>query len=153
MLDIKIIFSVSNVIISFSHYWSFFLLFYESKMGCFSFINSVSNLLSLDKTVIMTNSNRFRFPKTVLFGITAAYFVLIVATYFLYFKEPVEVCAKRMMIAQIIALAFQIGLNYINYRSKNKIVILATLFISSMLLFGAISAFFNLGLMCEIYGF
>lgn len=101
----------------------------------------------------MTNSKRFKFPKAVLFGITVAYVVLIVATYFLYFKEPVEICATRMMTAQVIALAFQIVLNYVNYRSNNKIVILATLFISSMLLFGAISAFFNLGLMCEIYGF
>lgn len=101
----------------------------------------------------MPNSQRFKFPKTVLFGITAAYVVLMVATYFLYYKEPIIVCAQRMLIAQSIALVFQIVLNYVNYHLNNKIVILATLFVSSMILFGAISAFFNLGLMCEIYGF
>src|SRR5690606_37377789 len=67
------------------------------------------------KTANMTNSQRFKFPKTVLFGITAVYLILIVATYFLYFKEPIQVCAKRMMIAQSVALVFQIVLNYINY--------------------------------------
>ena len=77
----------------------------------------------------------------------------MLATYFLYFKEPVIVCAKRMLIAQSFALIFQVVLNYINYHSNKKIVVLATLFVSAMLLFGAISAFFNLGLMCELYGF
>lgn len=101
----------------------------------------------------MTNSQRFKFPKTVLFGITVLYLVLMLATYFLYYKEPVQVCATRMLIAQAVALVFQVVLNYVNYHSKNKVVILATLFISSMLLFGAITAFFNLGLMCEFYGF
>lgn len=89
----------------------------------------------------------------VLFGITVVYLLLIMATYFLYFKEPIQICAKRMMIAQSVALVFQVVLNYVNYHSDNKIVILTSLFISSMLLFGAISAFFNLGLMCELYGF
>lgn len=101
----------------------------------------------------MTNSQRFKFPKMVLFGITVVYLLLIMATYFLYFKEPIQICAKRMMIAQSVALVFQVVLNYVNYHSDNKIVILTSLFISSMLLFGAISAFFNLGLMCELYGF
>lgn len=101
----------------------------------------------------MTNSQRFKFPKTVLFSLTALYLILMLATYFLYFKEPVIVCAKRMLVAQSIALLFQIVLNYINYHSKNKIVILTTLFVSAMLFMGALSAFFNLGLMCEIYGF
>lgn len=101
----------------------------------------------------MTNSQRFRFPKTALFGITAAYIVLMLATYFLYYKEPLLVCAKRMLIAQSIIFIFQIVLNYFSYHSKNKIVVLAIFFVSSMLLFGAISAFFNLGLMCEISGF
>lgn len=96
---------------------------------------------------------RYRFPKTVLFGITVLYVVLMFLTYTLYYKEPVIVCAKRMLVAQSIALAFQIILNYFNYRSSNKIVVLATLFISVMLFFGALSAFFNLGLMCELYGF
>lgn len=101
----------------------------------------------------MLNSQRFNFPKTVLFGITAAYILLMAATYFLYYKEPFIICAKRMLIAQIVALVFQIILNYFNYHSKKKIVILATLFISCMILFGAITAFFNLALMCEFYGF
>ncbi|SDW30063.1 hypothetical protein [Aequorivita viscosa] len=101
----------------------------------------------------MRNSQRFKFPKTVLFGITTAYLVLIIATYLYYYKEPIIVCAQRMLVAQGIALLFQVFLNYINYHSVNKIVVLATLFISSILLFGAISAFFNLGLMCELYGF
>jgi len=101
----------------------------------------------------MENPKRFRFPKTVLLGITILYIVLMLATYTLYFKEPVIVCAKRMLVAQFIALVFQIILNYVGYRSANKIVVLAMLFISTMLFFGALSAFFNLGLMCEIYGF
>lgn len=101
----------------------------------------------------MTNSQRFNFPKTVLFGITALYVVLMIATYFLYFKEPFIVCAKRMLVAQSIALIFQVILNYVNYHSTRKIVVFATLFVSAMLFMGALSAFFNLGLMCEIYGF
>jgi len=101
----------------------------------------------------MANSQRFRFPKTVLFGITALYLILMIATYFLYFKEPVIVCAQRMLVGQSIALVFQVVLNYVNYHSNRKIVILATLFVSAMLFMGALSAFFNLGLMCEIYGF
>lgn len=101
----------------------------------------------------MTNSQRFKFPKTVLFGISTLYIVLILATYFLYYKEPTIVCAKRMMIGQSIALLFQVALNYVNYHSTKKIVIFTTLFISAALLFGAISGFINLGLMCEIYGF
>ncbi|PHR10945.1 MAG: hypothetical protein COA40_12715 [Aequorivita sp.] len=101
----------------------------------------------------MRNSQRFKFPKTVLFGITVLYIVLMLATYFLYYKEPVIVCAQRMLSAQAIALLFQVALNYINYHSKNKIVILATLFVSAMLFLGALTAFFNLGMMCELYGF
>lgn len=101
----------------------------------------------------MTNSQRFKFPKTVLFGITALYLVLIFATYFLYYKEPTIICAKRMMIGQSIALVFQVVLNYVNYHSTKKIVILTTLFLSAGLLLAAISGFINLGLMCEIYGF
>ena len=102
---------------------------------------------------MMTSFKRYKFPKTVVFGITVAYVILMIATYFLYYKEPVIVCAQRMLVAQAVALGFQIVLNYVNYRSNNKIVIFLTLFISSILLFGAISAFFNLGLMCEIYRF
>ena len=75
----------------------------------------------------MTNSHRFKFPKAVPFGITALYIVLMVSTYFLFYKEPVIVCAQRMLSAQAIALLFQVAFNYINYHLKNKIVILATL--------------------------
>ncbi|MRT17972.1 hypothetical protein F3C99_13540 [Vitellibacter sp. q18] len=101
----------------------------------------------------MKNSQRFKFPKTVLFGITALYIVLMLATYFLFFKEPIIVCAQRMLTAQGLALMFQVALNYINYHSQNKIVILATLFVSAVLFFGALTGFFNLSMMCELYGF
>ncbi|WGF91365.1 hypothetical protein [Aequorivita marisscotiae] len=101
----------------------------------------------------MRNSQRFTFPKTVLFGITTLYVVLMLATYFLYYKEPTVICAQRMLTAQTIALLFQVVLNYINYHAKNKIVILGTLFVSAMIIFGAITAFFNLTIMCEFYGF
>ena len=62
----------------------------------------------------MTNSQDFKFPKTVLFGITALYIVLMLATYFLYFKEPVIVCAQRVLTVQALALLFRVALNYIN---------------------------------------
>lgn len=101
----------------------------------------------------MTNSKRFKFPKMVVFGITALYIVLIIATYFIFFKEPTELCAKRMMSIQVVALLFQMVLNYVNYQSENKIVILATLFISATIMLGAISAFFNLRIMCGFYGY
>ena len=99
----------------------------------------------------MRNSQRFRFPKTVLFGITALYLVIIFATYFLYYKEPTLGCAQRLLVAQVIALVFQLILNYINYHSQQKIVVLATLFISAMLIMGIISSFFNLALLCGYY--
>lgn len=96
---------------------------------------------------------RFKLPKTVLFTISALYVFLMIATYILYYKEPVIVCAERMLIAQGFAMVIQIILNYIAYRSKNKILILTILFISTMLFLGALSGFFNLGLMCEFYGY
>lgn len=101
----------------------------------------------------MTNPRRYKFPKTVVFGITVAYVILMVATYYFYYKEPIIVCAQQMLVSQAVAFGFQIVLNYVNNRSNNKIVIFLTLFISSVLLFGAIIAFFNLGLMCKFYGF
>lgn len=101
----------------------------------------------------MPRSSRFKFPKTVLLVISALYLVLILATYFLYSETPIYECAQRVMIAQGIALAFQLGLNYVNYRSEHKIVILATLFVSAMLFSGVLSSFFNLELMCKYYGF
>lgn len=99
----------------------------------------------------MNNSQRFRFPKTVLFGITAIYIIIMVATYFLYYKEPEIKCAQELLILQGIALIVQVILNYINYHSNEKIVVLLTLFISSMNLLGVISAFFNFHLLCELY--
>lgn len=102
---------------------------------------------------MMENTRRFKFPKAVVFGITALYIVLILATYFLFHDGPTEVCAKKMISAQIVAMLFQGVLNYVNYRSENKIVILTTLFISTTIMLGAISAFFNLRMMCEFYGF
>jgi len=101
----------------------------------------------------MTTSKRFKFPKMVLFGITALYIVLIVATYFIFHDGPTEICARNMMSAQVVALLFLIVLNYVNYRSENKIVILTTLFVSTTIMLGALSAFFNLRVMCDFYGF
>jgi len=101
----------------------------------------------------MISSDRFRFPKTVVFGITILYIVLLLLTYFLLYKEPIELCAKRMMSAQLVALILQCILNYINYRSQDKVIVLATLFISATIMAGAIVAFMNLPLMCEFYSY
>lgn len=101
----------------------------------------------------MTNPHRFRFPKIVVFVITALYLILMLATYFLYFKDPFIDCAKRILVAQSIALIFQLVLNYVNSRSQRKIVILATLFVSATLFSGVLSTFFNLEFMCRYYGF
>src|SRR5690554_2204428 len=103
------------------------------------------------KEIIMTNPRRFRFPKTVLFGITFLYIVIILATYFLYYKEPTLGCAKQLLILQSVAFIIQIALNYFNYHSRNKIVILLTLFVSSMNLLGVLSSFFNFRLLCDLY--
>ena len=101
----------------------------------------------------MTSSDRFKFPKRVVFGITILYLVLIVLTYFLMHKEPIELCAKRMMGAQVFALILQGILNYVNYRSQDKIIVLATLFVSATIMAGAIVAFINLPFMCEYYSY
>ena len=105
------------------------------------------------KPSIMINPHRFRFPKTVVFVITALYLIIMLATYFLYFKEPYIGCAQRLLAAQFIALIFQVVLNYVNFRSQRKIVILATLFVSATLFSGVLSTFFNLEFMCRYYGF
>ncbi|NLN26088.1 MAG: hypothetical protein GX163_10695 [Bacteroidetes bacterium] len=99
----------------------------------------------------MTKSKRFKFPKTVLFGISVLYIVILFVTYFVYYQEPTLECAKRLLAAQIVAFGVQILLNYVNYHSKNKIVILATLFISSIVLAGVLSSFFNFNLMCNLF--
>lgn len=101
----------------------------------------------------MSVNKRFKFPKTVVFSISLLYVVLIVATYLVYYKGATEVCARRMLGAQVIALLFQIVLNYVHYRSEQKIIVLATLFISATIMLGAISSFFNLPLLCSIYSY
>lgn len=105
------------------------------------------------KLAIMKTPHRFRFPKTVVFVITALYLILMLATYFLYFKEPYIGCAQRLLAAQFVALIFQVVLNYVNFRSQSKIVILATLFVSATFFSGVLSAFFNLPMMCQFLGY
>ena len=100
----------------------------------------------------MTTSQRFRFPKTVVFIFTIVSILVIVLSYFLYYRVDNTFCADNLMIAQAIALGFQLILNYINYRSNNKIVILATLFVSSAILLGVLSSFFYFRFMCNIFG-
>ncbi len=97
----------------------------------------------------MRNSQRFKFPKTVLFGISVVYVFIIAFTYFSYYREPLIACAQRLLIVELIAGVIQVILNYINYHSQNKIVVLTTLFISSMILVGLLSAFFGFGIICE----
>lgn len=116
-------------------------------------MNSFMNWLSLSKIPCDDNFKKIQISKMVLFGITALYIVLIVATYFIFHDGPTEICARNMMSAQVVALLFQIVLNYVNYRSENKIVILTTLFVSTTIMLGALSAFFNLRVMCDFYGF
>lgn len=99
----------------------------------------------------MTNSQRFKFPKTVLFGISVLYIVVLFVTYFVYYQEPMEKCAMRLLGMQVVAFGVQILLNYINYHSKNKIVVLLTLFISSIVFAGVLSSFFNFNLMCNLF--
>ena len=89
----------------------------------------------------------------VLFVITGLYIILMVATFLLYYKAPFVVCAERLLVGQAVALVLQILLNYVNYRSKEKIVVLATLFVSAMLLSGTLSSFFNFELMCKYLGY
>ena len=101
----------------------------------------------------MATTTRLKFPKTVLFGITAVYILIMIITYYMYYKEPLMYCAQRVLISQAIALGFQVVLNYVNFHSRNKIVILATLFISAMLLAGVLSSFFKLELMCRYLGY
>lgn len=88
-----------------------------------------------------------------MFGITSLYILVIILTYALYFKEPVIDCAKRLMFGQVIALLFQVVLNYFNYHSQNKIVVLATLFVSAMIFSGVLSSFFQLELLCKYLGY
>jgi len=99
----------------------------------------------------MANSRRYRFPKIVVTGISVAFIILIILTWVLFHKEPTKACALRFLRVEIFALILQLVLNYINYRSENKIVVLATMFISTMILFSVLMSFFNFRLMCELY--
>jgi hypothetical protein len=100
----------------------------------------------------MTTSQRFRFPKTAVFIFTIINLLVMLLSYFLYYRVDNTFCADNLMIAQAVALAFQLLLNYLNYISNNKIVILATLFISATLLLGVLSSFFYFRFMCNIFG-
>lgn len=102
---------------------------------------------------MMTISPRFKFTKMVLFGITAVYLIIMITTYFVYYQGAFVDCAQRVLLSQAIALGFQVVLNYVNFHSKDKIVILATLFVSAMLLSGVLSSFFKLELMCKYLGY
>jgi|SRR5690554_1396034 len=99
----------------------------------------------------MTNHGRYRFPKIVVTAISVVFIILIVLTWVLFHKEPTRACAVRFLRVEVFALILQLILNYINHRSENKIVILATMFISSMILFSVLMSFFNFNLMCELY--
>lgn len=101
----------------------------------------------------MAGHSRFKFPKMVLFAITILYVIVILATYALYYKDPLINCTKQLFIVQGVALILQVVLNYINYKSKEKIIILTTLFVSAMLIYGILSSFFNLELMCRYFGY
>lgn len=103
--------------------------------------------------LVMAKTSRFKFPKTVLFGITAIYIIIIIITYTVYYKGNFVECAQRVLISQAIALGFQVVLNYVNFHSRSKIVILATLFVSAMLVAGVLSSFFKLELMCKYLGY
>lgn len=99
----------------------------------------------------MEKSNRYRFPKTTVFGFTLLFILVIVLTVVFFYKEPTKACAAGFLRVQIFALIIQLILNYINFRSEKKIVILATLFVSAMVLFSIITSFLNFRMMCELY--
>lgn len=99
----------------------------------------------------MALSKRFRFPKITVIGLTVLLLLITVFTFVLYYKEPTKACAAGFIRVEIFALIIQFFLNYFNYKSEKKIVILATLFISAMILFSMITSFFNFSLMCELY--
>lgn len=99
----------------------------------------------------MTNSRQYQFPKIVVTGISVAFIILIILTWVLFHKEPTKECALRFLRVEVFALILQLILNYINHRSENKIVVLATMFISTMILFSVLMSFFNFRLMCELY--
>lgn len=99
----------------------------------------------------MALSGRFRFPKIVVAGITLIFILVMILTLVLYYNEPTKACALRFLRVGAFAFVLQIILNYINFRSERKIVVLATLFISSMILFNMLMSFFNFEMMCELY--
>lgn len=99
----------------------------------------------------MPLSKRFRFPKITVIGMTILFLLIIVITLVLFYKEPTKACAAGFLRVEIFAFVIQLALNYFNYRSESKIVILATLFVSAMILFSILISFFNFSLMCELY--
>ncbi len=99
----------------------------------------------------MALSGRYKFPKITVIVFSLLHIAVGLLTYFIYFNESTEACAKQLLPFQLLAFVGQLILNYVNYRSENKIVILTTLFIASIVLFGVISAFFSLPTLCSIY--
>ncbi len=99
----------------------------------------------------MENSKRFRFPKTTVVVLTFLYITIILLTHFLFNKGNAKECAQQLLLIQSLGLIVQLFLNYWNFRSQSKIVILATLFISSMILLSVISSFFSFRMLCEVY--
>ncbi len=99
----------------------------------------------------MENSKRFRFPKTTVVVLTFLYIIIILLTHFLFNKGNAKECAQQLLLIQCLGLIVQLFLNYWNFRSQSKIVILATLFISSMILLSVISSFFSFRMLCEVY--
>ena len=94
---------------------------------------------------------RFRFPKITVLVFTFIYGAIILLTWLFFYNSPEQACAVQLLTAQAFGLFLQFILNYVNYRSEHKIVILATLFVSSTLLLGAISAFFTFHIICSVY--
>ncbi|TQD35385.1 hypothetical protein [Haloflavibacter putidus] len=99
----------------------------------------------------MTLSSRYKFPQITVIVFSVLHVVVGLLSYVIYFNESTEACARQLLPFQLLAFAGQLLLNYVNYRSENKIVILTTLFIASIILFGVISAFFSLPTLCSIY--
>lgn len=98
-----------------------------------------------------TNLHRYRFPKITVFGITVIFILIIILTVSLFYKDSTRECAQGFLRVEIFAFVVQLLLNYVNFRSQNKIIVLATLFASSMVLFSVLLSFFNFQMMCELY--
>lgn len=99
----------------------------------------------------MSLGKRYRFPKITVLVFTFICILLILLTWLFFYNGSQRECAMQLLTAQAFGLFLQFILNYVNYRSEHKIVVLATLFVSSTLLLGAISAFFTFHIICSIY--